>query len=251
MLWYKAWRESQVRFLVIAFVLAGFCGFAVLYQPWIHSGNAPIPIHLREGIYSENIYNLVYSGTAKGLFAVLVVFLGLGGLQRERSHKTAFLTLALPVSRLRVIWTQVALGLVELATLALLPAGLIPVLSLVTHRSFPLEEALHFSALWFCCGVVIYAASFLLSVVTSGEYTAPIAAYILLMVHTSAVQWRPLAPYRLNLLQIMGEFKSMRWDQGHTLLLPPPLPWTALFVMAMISIALFAAAIRVTQRQDF
>jgi ABC-2 type transport system permease protein len=120
MLWYKAWRESRVRFLITALTLIAFCVFTVLFEPFIQThGGLLIPLHLRKAAYSEYIYNLIYSGQAKGLFALLVIFLGIGGLQRERSHNTAVLTLVLPVSRLRVIGTQIALGAVQLGILAL------------------------------------------------------------------------------------------------------------------------------------
>ena len=252
MLWYKTWRESRMRFLLSAVALIAFCVFAVLYEPYIQAGgNIPIPLHLRKGAHSEYIYNLVYSGTAKGLFALLVIFLGLGGLQRERSHKAVGFTLALPVTRFRVIGTQFALGVIELGVLALLPAVLLPTLCPLTHQSFPWAEALHFSLLWFACGVVIYSFSFLLAVATVGEYTAPLACYIFLMVDSLVAQWQPLAPYRLNLMWRMGEFKTMHWDPSHTLLLPSSLSFTALFVMVLTSTALFAAALVVTNRQDF
>lgn len=252
MLWYKAWRESQAGFLLTALALVAFCLFAVLCEPYLQTGHSiGIPLHLRRGVHSEYIYNLIYSGQAKGLFALLVIFLGLGGLQRERSHKTAVFTLALPASRLRLIATQIALGMLQLAVLALLPAALLPALSPLIHQSFPVGEALHFSALWFACGTLIYSVSFFLAVVTSGEYTAPVACYVALMLHTAVAQWHPLRPYRLNLMWIMGEFRTMHWDAGHTMLLPPPLSWSALSAMALISTALLAAAFRVTARQDF
>ena len=251
MLWWKAWRESSVRFLLIALALSTLCAFAVLFEPYIQQHQLPIPLHMREGAYTEYIYSLIYSGTAKGLFAILVIFLGLGGLQRERAHNTVGFTLALPVSRLRVIRTQIVFGLIELATLALIPAILIPGLSKFTHRPYPLAVALHFSVLWFFGGLIIYAASFLLSVATPGEYTAPVACYLALVVHTLVAAWHPLASYRLNLMWIMGEFQTMHWDAAHDLLQPPPLSWPRMFVITLIAFLLFSAAVRVTQRQDF
>lgn len=251
MLWLKAWRETRLRFLLIALTLSALCAFVVLFEPYIRQQQLPIPLHTRKGVYTEYIYYLIFAGTAKGLFAILVIFLGLGGLQRERAHRTAPFTLALPVSRLRVIGTQIAVGMIELATLALLPAILIPGLSTFMHQSYPLPFALHFSILWFLCGLVIFAASFLLSVATPGEYTAPVICYVALVVHTMVAAWRPLASYRLNLLWIMGEFQTMHWDAAHNLLQPPPLSWTRISVMASFAFLLFSAAVRVTNRQDF
>jgi ABC-2 type transport system permease protein len=250
-MWLKAWRESRVRFLAIALTLSALCAFAVLFEPYIRQHQIPIPLHLREGSYTEYIYDLIYSGTAKGLYALLVIFLGLGGLQRERANRTAGFTLSLPVSRLRVVGNQIVVGTIQLAALALLPAILIPALSAFSHRSYPLPVALHFSVLWFVGGMVIFAASFLLSVVTPGEYTAPIACYLVLVLHTFVAAWHPLSGYRLNLLSNMGEFQTMRWNAEHTLLQPPPLSWPRISVMAFFALLLLSAAIRVTNKQDF
>jgi hypothetical protein len=69
--------------------------------------------------------------------------------------------------------------------------------------------------------------------------------------HTFVAAWRPLAPYRLHLMWIMGEFRSMGWDAAHNLLQPPPLSWLRMSVMALVASVLFSAALRVTDRQDF
>ncbi|KAA6459540.1 hypothetical protein DYQ86_15565 [Acidobacteria bacterium AB60] len=240
-----------MRFLATALSLSALCAVAVLSEPYIRQHQVPIALRLREGSYSEYIYNLIYSGMAKGLYALLVIFLGLGELQRERATRTAGFTLSLPVSRLRVVGTQVAVGTVELAALASVPAILIPALSAFLHRSYPLPIALHFSVLWFFGGMIIFAASFLLSVVTPGEYTAPVACYLALVLHTFVAAWHPLAGYRLNLMWVMGEFQTMRWNVAHTLLLPPPLSWLRMCVMACFALLLLSAAIRVTNKQDY
>jgi ABC-type transport system involved in multi-copper enzyme maturation permease subunit len=251
MLWLKAWRESRVRFLLTALTLSTLCAFAVLFEPYIRQHQLPIPIHMRNGAYTEYIYNLIFAGTAKGIFALLVIFLGLGGLQRERAHNTAGFTLALPVSRFRVIGAQIVVGIVELATLALVPAILIPEFSTFMHRSYPFPVALHFSILWFFGGSIIFALSFLLSVAVSGEYTAPVVCYLVLVIHTFVAAWHPLASYRLNLMWIMGEFQTMSWDSAHDLLQPPSLSWPRMSLMALIAFLLFSAAVRITHRQDF
>jgi hypothetical protein len=101
MLWYKAWIESRTRFTLIAVALTLFCAGVVLF----HGQTEPLltdALHgLRSSTFSEHVYRLVYSGTAKGRFAILVIFLGLGGLGRERTHGTAIFTLALPVTRFK------------------------------------------------------------------------------------------------------------------------------------------------------
>lgn len=247
----KAWGESRTRFLLIALALLALCAFVVLFEPYVQQHRLPIPLHMRKGAYTEYIYSFIFGGTAKGLFAVFVIFLGLGGLQRECVQNTAGFTLALPVSRFRVIGSQIVVGVMELAALALIPALLIPGLSMLTHQFYPLPIALHFSVLWFFGGLVIFAASFFLSVITPGEYTAPVICYIALVFHTLVASWHPLVPYRLNLLWIMGEFRRMHWDAAHTQLQPPALSWPRMSVMALFAFLLFSTAIRMTDKQDF
>lgn len=251
MLWYKAWRESRTRFIVIASALVGFCLFAVLFHDRIQS-NVTYPLRgLRGNSYSEHIHDFIYSGTAKGVFGILVIFLGLGGLLRERTYRTVMFTLALPVSRLRLTVTQIVVGMLELMILSLLPAVLIPSLSLLVHQYYPLTEALHFSILWFGCGSVIFAAAFLLSVVAGGEYTAPVACYVALMLEVLISDWPSLRPYRLNLMWTMGEFGTMHWNPQHNLLLTGPFPWARLLTIMAVALAMLALAARITQKQDF
>lgn len=57
-MWLKAWQESRVRFVAIALTLSSLCAFAVLLEPYIRQHQVPIALHLREGSYTEYIYNL-------------------------------------------------------------------------------------------------------------------------------------------------------------------------------------------------
>ena len=228
MLWYKAWRESRTRFTVTALVLTGLCFFAVLFD----NQTGSVGLH-----GSERIHRLIYAGTGKGVFAFLAIFLGLGGLLREQAYRTALFTLALPVSRGQLVTTHVIVGLFEIAVLSLLPAFWIPLLSWLVQRPFPVTEALHFSPLWFVGGAMIFALAFFLSVIFKGEYTAPVACYILLMLQALLASWAPIRPYRLNLLWTMAEF--------------PTLPWVRVLTLLLLASVLFALSMRLTQKQDF
>lgn len=235
MLFYKAWRESQVRFLSAAVALAGWCVCLVVLSRAL-AADQP---------YEAYINALVFDGLGKMLFVLLVIFLGLGGLLRERARHTAIFTLALPVSRAQLISTQVAVGLAELVLLALLPVLLIRPLSALVHQSYPFADALRFSLLRFVCGTVIFAISFFLSVLLRGEYTAVVGCYFALMVDGLGSNW--VHPYRTNLLRTLGA----RWDRGVGVPeLHGPLPWTLLLIMMLIGLVLFAASARITQRQN-
>jgi ABC-type transport system involved in multi-copper enzyme maturation permease subunit len=252
MLWYKAWRESRTRFGITALTLIGFCLFAVLFQSHNPANGSRVPLELRSGIYSEHIYDLIYNGTAKGVFATLIIFLGLGGLLREQRNRTAIFTLSLPVSRFRLIGTQLVVGMSEMAVLSLLPAFLIPSLSMFVHESYPLVEALHFSMLWLACGSLIFAAAFLMSVVLSGEYTAPVVCYVALMLQALIMATTALGRrHRLNLMWTMGDFGRMHWDSQHKFLISDPLPWTRLLFIMLIAVCMLALGARITNKQDF
>lgn len=251
MIWYKAWRESRTRFGIIGLALAVFCAFVVFFHGGTQAGLTYPLRDLHGGTYSEHVYRLMYAGTAKGMFAMLVIFLGLGGLLRERTHRSILFTLTLPVSRLRLLATQVAVGIIELAALSLLPALLIPPLSLLVHEYYPFAEALHFSILWFGCGLIIFAAAFLLSVLLGGEYTAPVACYIALMLEILVSNWPSFRHYRLNLMWTMGEFDTMHWDRQHLLLLSDSLPWTRLLTIGLIALGMLVSAVAVAKKQDF
>jgi hypothetical protein len=72
-----------------------------------------------------------------------------------------------------------------------------------------------------------------------------------LVLHTFVAAWHPLTGYRLNLMWIMGEFQTMRWNAAHSLLQSPPLSWPRMSVIAFFALILLSAAIRVTEKQDF
>src|ERR1700730_107921 len=170
MLWYQAWRESQVRFTLSAVTLAGICLCLVVFQADAGAES-----------YAAYIWKALYDGPVRDLFMVLVLFLGLGGLLRERAHGTAHFTLALPVSRRRLVAVRAVTGLLETAVFAVIPALVIPTLSPIVHRSYPFSQALQFSLLSIGGGAVIFAASFLLSTIVAGRYSSAVVGFLALL----------------------------------------------------------------------
>lgn len=242
MLFYKAWRESQTRFLVGALTLAGYCAFMVLFRSGMEG---PFSERMLGHSYGAYINGLIFGSIGKIVFVLPVVFLGLGGLLRERANHTAAFTLALPVSRAQLIASQVTIGLAEIVALAVVPALAIPPLSALVHQSYSIAEALRYGLLRFVCGAFIFAIAFVLSVVLRGQYTAPMACWVALLLQAQIAAWGPLRAYGLNPLRTMDG----RWDwAGSTV--NDPLPWKGLSIMMLIALAFFAAALKVTQRQN-
>jgi ABC-type transport system involved in multi-copper enzyme maturation permease subunit len=187
------------------------------------------------------IWGAIYKGYGRDIFVVLVMGLGLGGLLQERAHGTAGFTLALPVSRSRLIAVRAAVGIAELAFLALLPALVIPALSRFVGESYPFTQALHFSFLWAGCGTVIFGTAFFLSTMLAGEYSAWIVCFVALFFYSAIVNVPPLVSFpSVNFFRIMA---------GRQLI--SPLPWLPLCVIALLALAWVMVADRITRRQDF
>jgi ABC-2 type transport system permease protein len=243
MLWYKAWRESRTRFLIAAFVLIGMCLAFVLFQ---NTFRAEIGVKT----YVGYIHKLVYGGSARGLFLIFALVLGLGGLNKERALNTESFTLALPVSRLRLVTVRAVVGLLETAILSALPPLLIPDFSRFVHESYPFSQALQFGLLWIGCGAVVFAAAFLSSTVLAGDYSALTVAFLALMFYPPAVRFTALKRYPLDIHYIMNGNKMPYFD-SRTDLFIGPFPWTILLVLIVVTFGLLALAARITQEQEF
>lgn len=248
MLWYKAWRESQVRFLISALVLISICALVVVLQQSFRA-----QLHTRETVlntYAGYIYLRIYGGFARGTFLMLALLLGLGGLQRERAHGTAGFTLALPVSRSWHVAVRAAVGVLQVAALSMLPLMLVPGLSRLVGQSYPWRQSLEFSLLWVVVGTTVFAAAFLASAIFTNEYSALAVTLVAFFTYPLATRLSLLRRYPLNIHYIMNGI-GMPYFDPRTDLLVGPVPWTILCVLAMVSMIFIASATVITRKLDF
>lgn len=262
-LWIKAWRESRARFLSSAVAISFFCVAFLLGArrsfPLPEMPDVPLP-------YSAFVWETLYGGTpwTTLLFTLIALILGLGGLMRERVFKTAAFTLALPVSRLQLVVSRATVGLLEVAALALIPALLIPTLSrALVHQPYPVSEALNFALLFTAGGAAFFAAGFLWSTMFSArDHTATAACVLTPFVYEvlySAVLRESHWFRGGHLREIMSGTNLPICGKGMPV---PPcfdprtdfmigLPWTALLILAGVTLALLALAARETERLDY
>jgi ABC-2 type transport system permease protein len=213
------------------------------------SGAAPLDT------YSWYICRIVYQGFGRTAFMIFAFTFGLGGLQRERELGTAAFTLALPVSRRRLVATRAIVGWVELIALACLPSVVIVVVSPLVAETYPIAQALPFSVLWIAGGSAFYAVAFLASAMLAGDYTAFIAAWIVMFGHTLTIQFTrlrhpALTPYLFTVQEMMSGFRMPYFNPSdHRLVGPFPLT----IVMALMASAATLAMIAIvwTERSDF
>ena len=245
MLLYKAWRESRTRFVSAMVALTAWCVTAIF--PLLDKPPDIILRLLHGQTYSQYIDFFVFDGLGKALFLLLVMFLALGGLLRERAHRTAFFTLALPVTRTQLAGGQIAVGIVELAALSFFPALVLPLLSGLTNQSYVVDDALRFAVLRVVCGTVVFGVTFFLSVILRGEYTAMVGSFLALLLDGALSNMRALHPYYTTILRSI----AARWDWhalGPDMTGPPPWPMIAAWIA--MSLAFFAAAALIMERQS-
>ena len=245
MLWHKAWRESQARFLLSALAIVGLCGGFVVFHREGAAGISDQPL-----TYVEYIWEIVYRGYLCEMFILFSLLLGFGGLLRERDHGTAGFTLALPISRLRLVSVRAGVGLSEVAGLSLLPGLVILSLSPLVGQSYPWSQALKFAILWASGGAFFFVIGFLASSVFYGEFTALGAGFLGLILYSVIADLPGLEQYSLDIHDIMSG-KGMPYFQPHGALLVGPLPWMALAGIVVISLGLIGLAYRITERRDF
>jgi ABC-2 type transport system permease protein len=245
MLWYKAWRESRVRFAIMVAALVWACGVVILVQQAMRA-HADEPT-----TYVTFIWKAVYKGTVRDLFSILVMMLGLGGLAQERAVGTAGFTLALPVSRAKLVATRAAVGFLEVACLALLPAILLFLLSPFVGESYPLTQGLQFALLWTGGGAILFAATFFLSALLAGEYTAWVICIAGLTVYLIVIHLPPLGNYpELDFLSVMSGAEMSYFRSSDSTLIGP-MPWFPLLVMLATAFGFVRGAEVITRQRDF
>lgn len=242
----KAWRESRARFALSVVVLGGLCAGLILFHAMFRARLRALGGD--DAGFDAYVYARIYGGLARAVFVVLVVVLGLGGLQRERAARTIGFSLALPVRRRDHVAAHAAVGLVEVAALALLPALLVPACAAAVGERVELAQALGFAALWLAIGAVMFAASVAISAVVRGDYAAMILALVALRVVPMALARVPVdGPWQLD--RVMNG-RGMPYFDAATLRLIGLPGWIVLGAAAFTA-ALLAIAMRALARERF
>jgi hypothetical protein len=245
MLWYKAWRETRIRFAVAVLTLVWVCGVILVLQNHSRFQASP-PLN-----YSAYVWNAIYKDYVRNLFVVLAIVLGCGGLLQEQVTGTAGFTLALPVSRSRLVAVRAGVGILEVTALAFVPAAVIPILSGIVGEPYAASQAFQFACLWACCGVLIFGLAQFLSATIQGVASSWITCFLALMLYTSIVNITALDQYpRLDFFKIMSGAGLAYFDSANHAIIGP-LPWLPLAVIVTSGAACLALAARILESRDF
>jgi ABC-2 type transport system permease protein len=247
MLWYKAWRESLVRFFLSAGIIAVMCLVYTLFHARLYHGVAHDHPNVRN--YTQYIHWTVFGGVTRGLMQLSCLLLGLGGLQRDRKQNTLGFTLALPVSRIRLLASRATLGLFQVLALATIPSLVVTASSHLVGQQLPLNYALRFIPLWAAGGIFTFGISFLASVIFSSEYVSMAVAYIVYVFYLAAVRYPSLRHFHLHAADFMSGLFPHYLDRTTML-------WTNTYALTPIvgfcaaALLLIAVGGLVTSRQD-
>lgn len=239
MLWNKAWLETRGRFVASLCLITSVVVLLVH-----HSETLVLPTPKRD------TYQLLFIAHhyLMGLWMLSVVLVAMGGLVRERSVGTSSFTLALPVTRVRLVGVRLLVGVLEAISLAAIPWVAVLFVTGMKGRPFPLSQALYYLALLISGGLVYFAASVLIASLFEGEYTAPALAYgVVILTGVIGANSASLQPYG-DLWRFMGGDNQI---DSSTYLLTRPFPWVGAIASLSVAALLLLGAVGVIYKQDF
>lgn len=175
MLLWKAWRESRLRFVAAAVLLSSLIIYAVLTSPGFlarynaHFPNKPL-------LYSAYVWSGLFHYALQGGWLIAAILLAMGGMAQEKAVGSALFTLALPVSRQRILLVRSAMATAQSFVLGIGCAALISVVSPLAGENYPMVQALGFGVLMAIAGSAVLSFSLLLSESFRGEFTAMVIA---------------------------------------------------------------------------
>ncbi|MDQ6678190.1 MAG: hypothetical protein M3Z09_12945 [Acidobacteriota bacterium] len=238
MLWYKAWLETRARFLISLFGILALCSRFVFH------GNQQALPYTGTGWY----YGVLHSGHAllATLWILAVTLLMMGGLLREKAVGASSFTLALPVSRARLMAIRVSTGLIQAMLLVIVPWSAMFLVGAVTGKTHSVSQAFFHIVLLASGGLLFFAIALLVSSLVEGEYTAPIVSYGIVMAIAVAFNDASLRAY-----SPWGFITGAAYFDRDTALLTGSIPWTSVTVYVLLAAVLIAVSVKVIQWREF
>jgi ABC-2 type transport system permease protein len=238
MLWYKAWLETRSRFLISLIGIVAICSLLVLH------GDRDVAYEV-----SSDYYNFVlFTGhqILVLMWTLAVTLITMGGLLREKAAGSSSFTLALPVSRGRLMVVRVCTGLIQAFVLAIVPWFAMFSVSSIFGKTRSLSQASFYLVLLLGGGLLFFGMAVLVSSLISGEYTAPavgFGAVIVTAVALSSAHLRRYSPWEF--------MTGLKYLNTHTNALTLPIPWLQAAIYMLVAGLLLAISVRAIQRREF
>ena len=254
MLWRKAWLETRGRFLTALIVLSVIAVGNVFQYVAVQRllpglsyeaprNASPIEGFIREAIEMQRDFRgfVFFATFRQNLMQIGIVFavlLGCGGLLHEARKGSVLFTLALPVTRRRLMAVRTATGLAQLLAITMVPALLITLFAPAIGQHFSVVDSLAHGFCLFVVGGVFYSLASFLSTMFA-DFWRPLLVAIVIACVAAAIQ---LVAPQLGIFRVMS---------GETWFRTGALPWTGLVASAVVASALLYGAAETIERKDF
>lgn len=234
MLWYKGWRETRIRLLV----LLGSMGFYLLVFFAMRSVAAP------PGPKPAAMFGL----TATGFAALAYIWLAGAGIVTQPAfqaangiHGSTLFTLSLPVSRIRLLAVRAVIGWLEMTlAIAMWCSGCWLVLPVI-RGSATAARVLQYGLTLVACASALYFVSVLLATLLDDQWRmwGTMLAFGTLWLLSNYVP----VPASVNLIQAtIGDGSSLITHRT---------PWPAIELSLGLAAILLFAALKIAQGREY
>ena len=255
MLWYRTWLETRWRFLAgLALLILSAAGMVLAYRqvaalmPMVPNVETDSElgrrIHEAAALareYRGYVWSQWFRANLSSTWTLFAVLLGTGGLLSQTASGSALFTLALPVTRRRLMGIRAATGLGELLVLTLVPSLVITLLSPAVGERYSVIAVLVHSACFFIAGTVFFSLAFLLSTVWADVWRPLLIALAVATVVGLCEQASPDFA-RYGIYRVMSGEEYFRHGA---------VPWLGLSITASLSALMLYGAIVNIERRDF
>ena len=239
MLWYKTWLETRSRFLISLFNIVALCSFNVY-----HGNEGAMPY-----TKIEYYYIVLHGGHTMlcMLWVLAVTLLAMGGLLREKAVGTAPFTLALPVSRARLVAVRISMVLGQAMVLVIVPWIAMFLIGTWNGKTHSLQQAFFHMVLLAGGGVALLGTALLVSSLVEGEYTAPLVTFGVLIGISVVLS----SSSSLHVYSPIEFIRGTEFLDRHTRLLTGPIPWLRIAANILVGGLLLTLSAKSVQARDF
>jgi ABC-type transport system involved in multi-copper enzyme maturation permease subunit len=235
MLWYKAWMETRSRFLISLIGMVALCAGFVFHL------DRDATYYVKDDYY----YYVLFVGNSMlvVMWLLAVTLTMMGGLLREKASGTSAFTLALPVSRARLATVRICTGFAQALALAIIPWITMLFVGSIAGKTHSISQAAYYLILLLGGGMPFFAMAVLVSSLITGEYTAPVVSFGVVIVTAVGLSGRSLRPYSPWAFMTGREYLNEK-----TNLLSFPIPWLQVSIYIIFAGLLLALSVRFVQQ---
>jgi ABC-type transport system involved in multi-copper enzyme maturation permease subunit len=238
MLWYKVWLDTRARFVV------SLCGMVALTSFIVYHGEESALSYAKADYYDSMFHGA--HDMLSIVWVMAVTLLMMGGLLREKAAGVSSFTLALPVSRARLMRVRILMGLCQAMALIVIPWAAMLLVGRLTGKIPLLSQAGFHMVLLASGGMLFFAVALLVSSLIEGEYTAPIVTFGSLIGLGVALVDPPFRTYNPWRFIFGAEYRD-----NHASMLRGPLPWTMMAAWLSIAAVLTVLSIAIIEKREF